>query len=54
MCKFVFRKTIFISWLTLHGPFRCKFLDSSRKAIVFSHHFPKSLVTLSELFLGNY
>ena len=39
-----FVKTIFISWLTLHGPFRCKFSVYSRKAIVFSNHFPQSLV----------
>ena len=45
-----------------HSVFRCKFSDLSPKAIVFSHHFPQSLVlsllclnshllrTLSELF----
>ena len=47
-----------------HSVFRCKFSDLSPKAIVFSHHFPQSLVlsllclnshllrTLSELFFG--
>ena len=48
-----FVKTIFINWLTLHGLFRCKFSDLSRKAIVFSHPFPQLLV-LSLLCLNSH